>query len=151
VRPVILVLIRGRERVRFITALPPGALNLARLVRIDTLDTGTEFRFAEESRWSGFPYRVDPRGAKVAGVDRFARGERPVVILRKDGRYPRYGSVRGCFPVRSPDGSIRHWVVKADTEVLVPSWKTQFWYGVLTILTIAGALGSFWWFVGRAL
>lgn len=122
---------------------------MARLVRIDTLDTQSTFRFAEESRWSGFPYRVDPRGAKVAGVEKFVQGERPVVILRKDARFPRYGSVKGCFPVRSPDGAIRHWVVKADTEVLVPSWRTQLWYALLTLLVTGLSLGSLWWFLGR--
>jgi len=126
-------------------------LTVARATRIDNLKATSPFRFIEEAAWTGFPYRVDPRGANVAGVEEFGPGERPVVIHREGGRYPRYGSVKGCYPVKGPDGSVRHWVVKAEIEVLVPSWHTQLAQALLTLLAVSLALLSLWWFLGRSL
>lgn len=119
---------------------------MARLVRIGSLRPGSRFRFAEEPRWSGFPYAVLATPATVKGTRLFAEGERPVVIRSRNGRYPRYGHIEGFFPVRDNDGRLVHWVVHPDTEILVPSLLARTVTLLLGLLVLMG-LGVVYWFV----
>jgi len=111
---------------------------MARLVLIEHLKPGARFRFAEESRWRGFPYLVLATPATVKGTRLFAEGTRPVVIRSRNGRYPRYGHVQGFFPVRDNDGRLVHWVVHPETEVLVPSMLARALALLLALLVLLG-------------
>lgn len=111
---------------------------MARLVPIERLEPGARFRFAEESRWRGFPYRVLATPTTVKGTRLFAEGTRPVVIRSRSGRYPRYGQVEGFFPVRDNDGRQVHWVVHPETGVLVPTWGARVLSLVLLLLVVLG-------------
>ncbi|HEY9856210.1 MAG TPA: hypothetical protein V6D05_10760 [Stenomitos sp.] len=119
---------------------------MARRVSIERLRPGARFRFAEESRWLGFPYHVLDTPATVKGTRLFAEGTRPVVIRSRHGRYPRYGHVQGFFPVRDNDGRLVHWVVHPETEVLVPSWVARTIALLLALLVLLG-LAAVYWFV----
>lgn len=117
---------------------------MARLVPVGTLKPGASFRFAEESRWRGFPYQVLATPATVKGTRLFGEGERPVVIRSRNGRYPRYGHVEGFFPVRDTDGRLVHWVVHPTTEVLVPSWALRALSLVIGLVVLV-AMGAVYW------
>lgn len=107
-------------------------------VRIATLKRGQRFRFLEEGAWSGYPYEVLDVPASVKGTELFEAGERPVVIRRPDGRYPRYGKIAGYYPVRNEDGKLVCWVVHPSLEVVV---RTQAIAWVFTVLGVMVGLG----------
>lgn len=113
---------------------------MARLIALHELEPGRRFRFPEESRRQGFPYVVLDVSVTVKGSGFFAEGERPIALRRLDGRYPRYGSLQGFYPVRDADGRLVHWVAHPTTQVVVPSFGTRFLRGIAGLFGVILAL-----------
>lgn len=117
---------------------------------IGQLPAGTRFRFPEEARSQGFPYTILPIPATYRGDQHFKPGETPVVIYRKDGRYPRYGTIAGYFPVQDDSGKIVRWVAKPETQVLVPrNLRKTLALALLFLLLLGLALTATYGFLSR--
>lgn len=113
----------------------------SRLRLLGELPVGTRFRFQEEPRSQGYPYTILATPATYRGEEHFAPGETPVVIRRRDGRYPRYGKIEGYFPVQDSTGKIVRWVAHPATEVRIRNpWGTWLALGGLTLLVLIVAL-----------
>lgn len=111
-------------------------------VLIQALQAGDRFRFSEERAWHGYPYEVLAVPASVKGSGLFEAGEQPVVIRRPDGMYPRYGKIKGYYPVRNDEGKLVYWVVHPTLEVVVPTPAIAW---LLTAVAVLGGMGLLFW------
>ena len=117
---------------------------------ISQLTPGARFRFSEEPKSEGFPYTIKATPAVYRGEGYFAPGETPVVIMRKDGRYPRYGKIEGYFPVANDEGKVVRWVAHPNTVVLVPHPLVLFLMrAALTAFLLLVALVFSYWLLYR--
>jgi len=116
---------------------------LTRTLPLGTLPAGARFRFPEEPRTEGYPYVVLPTPATYRGDRHFPPEATPVVIHRKDGRYPRYGQVAGYYPVQNDQGQVVAWVASSKTLVRVPvPWARSLGPAALALLVMAIALAT---------
>lgn len=123
---------------------------LTRTLLLGSLPVGARFRFPEEAPSQGFPYVVLPTPATYRGDQHFQPDDRPVVIHRKDGRYPRYGTVAGYYPVQNDQGNVVAWVANPKTRVVVARrWGRTLALGMLSMLFLAIALGGAYWLLTR--
>ncbi len=123
---------------------------LTRTLPLGSLPVGARFRFPEEPKSQGFPYVILPVPATYRGDQHFASDEQPVVIQRKDGRYPRYGTVAGFFPVQNDAGKVIRWVASPKTMVLTPRpWARNMRNAMLTLAVALLALGAVYWLLAR--
>ena len=114
---------------------------LTRKQPLGSLAAGSRFRFLEESVTQGFPYVILPIPATYRGDRHFERDAQPVVIYRQDGRYPRYGTINGYYPVQNDEGKVVRWV--ADPKTLVKSprpWARTLLFSLLGLVILAIAL-----------
>ena len=118
-----------------------GCAMLTRKQPLGSLPVGARFRFLEESATQGFPYVILPIPATYRGDRHFERDTQPVVIYRQDGRYPRYGTISGYYPVQNDEGKVVRWVADPKTIVKSPRpWARALAYSVLGLLILAIAL-----------
>ncbi len=118
---------------------------------LGSLPVGTRFRFPEETRFEGFPYVILPTPATYRGDRHFPENERPVVIHRKDGRYPRYGRIAGFYPVQNDAGQVVAFVARPSIPVTVPRpWGKLLLGGMLLlVIVLAIALATAYWGLTR--
>lgn len=123
---------------------------LTRQQPLGSLPVGARFRFLEEPASQGFPYAILPIPAIYRGDRHFAPDVQPVVIYRKDGRYPRYGTVAGYYPVQNDEGKVVRWVADPKTLVRTPrAWARALGIGLLTLLLLVLSLGAIYWLLIR--
>ena len=123
---------------------------LTRQQPLGSLPVGARFRFLEEPASQGFPYVILPIPATYRGDRHFTPDAPPIVIYRKDGRYPRYGTIAGYYPVQNDEGKVVRWVADPKTPVRAPwPWTWALRSGLLTLLVLGLALGSAYWLLSR--
>lgn len=123
---------------------------LTRKIPLGSLPVGARFRFLEEPASQGFPYAILPIPATYRGDRHFERDVPPIVIYRRDGRYPRYGSIAGYYPVQNHEGKIVRWVADPKTLVRTPRpWAKALWLGLLSLVLLALALSAAYWLLSR--
>jgi|GEM_PF-2545038 len=116
---------------------------LTRKQPLGSLPVDARFRFLEEPASQGFPYVILPIPATYRGDRHFEPDAQPVVIYRRDGRYPRYGTINGYFPVQNDEGKVVRWVADPKTLVRVPRpWARILLYSLVILLILALALGA---------
>jgi hypothetical protein len=114
---------------------------------LGALPVGARFRFPEEPRSQGFPYVILPTLATYRGDRHFPENERPVVIHRQDGRYPRHDKIAGFYPVQNDAGQVVAFVARPSTPVTVPRpWAKALLGGLLLLMVLlAIALAASYW------
>ena len=123
---------------------------LTRKQPLGSLPVGTRFRFLEEPAAQGFPYVILPIPATYRGDRHFERDAQPVVIYRRDGRYPRYGTISGYYPVQNDAGKVVRWVADSKTLVRVPRrWAKALLISLLSLVVLAIALSATYGLLSR--